>query len=250
MFLFGNFSQVNGDSGNDIELFEVPGVRGCVVANAHPELRQFAEAAVAAGSTHIALATQPCAGGIVQTLLHFGSIPNPASSAALLRGMVCQLALLQSNAMAGNLALLAEAGATWITPAGRVLEVEHCMCEPADAAAAGLTWVDSVSVRPLLAFGAQAGAPAGQETAAGPDIASCSSSFKSGGLLLVVYQLWSFKGQSRDSSRVRQCSAVVRALNPAAADGYKLLHLHEGVMDELATATAEFKALAALQPNL
>lgn len=54
--------QVNGDSGNDIELFEVPGVRGCVVANAHPELRQFAEAAVAAGNTNIALATQPCAG--------------------------------------------------------------------------------------------------------------------------------------------------------------------------------------------
>lgn len=241
--------QVNGDSGNDIELFEVPGVRGCVVANAHPELRQYAEAAVAAGSTHIAIATQPCAGGIVQTLLHFGSVPEVLQPETLLRGMVSQLGLLQSNAMAGNLSLLAEKGATWVTPAGNIVEIQQCTSEqPADAAAAGLTWVDNISARALLQDSHAADAPAGEAAAAAASTNS-NSTYKAGQLLVVTYQLWGFKGQSRDSNRVRQCSAIVHVKDPAAADGYKLLHLHEGVMDESVTATAAFETLAGIKSS-
>lgn len=189
------------------------------------------------------------AGGIVQTLLHFGTAPEVATPSALLRGMVSQLGLLQSNAMAGNLSYLAEQGATWITPAGRVLQIGQCTSEPADAAAAGLTWVDSISARPLQQQ--VAAAPAGEAAAAaGPaDSNHDGSSYKAGQLLVVVYQLWGFKGQARDSSRVRQCSAIVHVRDPAAADGFKLLHLHEGVMDEAATATAAFQALASMKAS-
>ncbi|KAG2496400.1 hypothetical protein HYH03_005627 [Edaphochlamys debaryana] len=80
--------QVNGDSGNDVELFAVPGVRGCVVANAYPELRDWAagagaeQAQASAGAasgpppaSHILLASEPCAGGILQALRAFRSLP-------------------------------------------------------------------------------------------------------------------------------------------------------------------------------
>eukprot|EP00775_Hariotina_reticulata_P009955 gene9955-10110_t len=236
--------QVNGDSGNDIELFEVPGVRGCVVANAHPELREYATAAIAAGRTNIHIASQPCAGGIVETLIKFGSIPTAEQPGSLLRGMVVQLGLLQSNALAGNLSLLAEPGATWVTPAGRVVPVVQCMGEPADAAAAGVTWVDGLDARPLLPEdGAAETAPAAaaDTTATEGDV---EEAVRRGELLVVTYQLWGFQGQARDSGRVRLCTAIIRAKQPAAADGYKLLHLHEGVMAMDCTATARFEALA------
>lgn len=66
---------VCGDSGNDIDLFEVPGVRGVVVSNAHEELRGWA---AAHRSERVFEASERCAGGIVQALRHFGLAPPPA----------------------------------------------------------------------------------------------------------------------------------------------------------------------------
>lgn len=67
---------VCGDSGNDIELFAVPGVHGCMVANAHKELRDWCEAN---GHDRIFAATQDGPGGIFEALHHF-SFPNPAKA--------------------------------------------------------------------------------------------------------------------------------------------------------------------------
>lgn len=70
---------VAGDSGNDIELFAVPGVHGCMVANAHPELRAWC--AEHAGPK-LFQASQDGPGGIFQALEHFGFLtheePRPA----------------------------------------------------------------------------------------------------------------------------------------------------------------------------
>jgi sucrose-6-phosphatase len=62
---------VCGDSGNDRDLFIVPGVVGVAVRNAHPELRAFVEREIGSGNTNILFATRTCAGGIVEALAHF-----------------------------------------------------------------------------------------------------------------------------------------------------------------------------------
>eukprot|EP00887_Chlorella_sp_A99_P002358 scaffold10.g2358.t1 len=59
---------VCGDSGNDIELFAVPGVHGCMVANAHTELRQWCEANL---HDRLFRATENGPGGIYQALHQF-----------------------------------------------------------------------------------------------------------------------------------------------------------------------------------
>ncbi|CAL5220768.1 g2832 [Coccomyxa viridis] len=64
---------VCGDSGNDVELFAVPGVRGCMVVNAHQELKQWCDAHP---SPDLFQATQRCAGGIVEALQHFKLVPQ------------------------------------------------------------------------------------------------------------------------------------------------------------------------------
>jgi len=57
---------VAGDSGNDSEMFNIPGIRGIVVENAQPELL---EATVRAVKFH---ATEVCAAGVLEGLRHFG----------------------------------------------------------------------------------------------------------------------------------------------------------------------------------
>ncbi|CAG9465152.1 unnamed protein product [Pedinophyceae sp. YPF-701] len=65
---------VCGDSGNDVELFEVDGVFGCMVSNAHEELRHFCEREQ--GGRKIHMCQRRCAGGIVETLYQFGLVPQ------------------------------------------------------------------------------------------------------------------------------------------------------------------------------
>lgn len=60
---------VCGDSGNDVELFAVEGVYGCMVANAHAELREWCEAHA---SDTLFKATANGPGGICQAIQHFG----------------------------------------------------------------------------------------------------------------------------------------------------------------------------------
>lgn len=60
---------VCGDSGNDIALFNVPEVRGIMVGNAQPELRQWYEKNAA---DYHYQAKAACAGGILEGLRHFG----------------------------------------------------------------------------------------------------------------------------------------------------------------------------------
>jgi len=60
---------VAGDSGNDIDLFKVDGVMGCIVSNAMPELVKWAKEH---GEQHnIYKATEECASGIIEALDHF-----------------------------------------------------------------------------------------------------------------------------------------------------------------------------------
>ncbi len=50
---------VCGDSGNDVELFAVPGVRGCMVSNAQTELREWCAAHASPNIFQVRMRTRP-----------------------------------------------------------------------------------------------------------------------------------------------------------------------------------------------
>uniref|UniRef100_A0A7I4EZU5 Sucrose-phosphatase n=1 Tax=Physcomitrium patens TaxID=3218 RepID=A0A7I4EZU5_PHYPA len=66
---------VCGDSGNDQELFSVDNVCGVIVANAKDELLQW-HADQVGDKSHIFVATENCAAGIIEAMKHFGLEPN------------------------------------------------------------------------------------------------------------------------------------------------------------------------------
>ena len=65
---------VNGDSGNDVELFAVPGVKGTMVANAHPELREWCNAHASDNIFQVTCRRQ----GHSRGHMSVGALQNPA----------------------------------------------------------------------------------------------------------------------------------------------------------------------------
>ncbi|KXZ53756.1 hypothetical protein GPECTOR_6g673 [Gonium pectorale] len=172
--------QVNGDSGNDIELFTVPGVRGCVVANAYPELREFAARAVGAAKAAaikaveagdcggsqarecaVFEATEPCAGGILQALRHFWSLPPDCFHDA---GASARHADDDAAGGAPGPSLPAQALVVAAAHMSQVADGAVAACgsvaAAAAATAAGGVWLDRVqveAVRPEAVTGASRG---------------------------------------------------------------------------------------------
>ncbi|GBF89226.1 hypothetical protein Rsub_02103 [Raphidocelis subcapitata] len=277
--------QVNGDSGNDAELFLVPGVRGCVVANAHAELLQFyeahkgaggggggaggnrPEAAAAAGSPggggggepgpRMLLASQPCAGGIVEALHAFGSVaeaeaaaaaaaegaegegevgaPGAAAAAAAARRAVVRHiapALAAGGDAAAALSASAAPRAEWIAADGRRVALRaggkraagrHAPEGRGGGGGGAVAWVDALSIAP-------AGAP---------------------GLALARFEAWSFgggggegEGGRRAGDGARAVCALLRVGGGGGGGGFELLSVQETPIAAAHTSAAAILALS------
>lgn len=78
---------VAGDSGNDSSMFQLPGVRGIVVENAHPELLE------AVVPLEVFVSPSSLADGVVEGLDHYGLLPSLPKHRAGLAGLNRQAAL-------------------------------------------------------------------------------------------------------------------------------------------------------------
>ncbi|XP_020114194.1 probable sucrose-phosphatase 1 [Ananas comosus] len=136
---------VCGDSGNDAELFSIPGVYGVMVSNAQEELLQW-HAQNAKDNPKIIHATERCAAGIIQAIGHFRLGPNISPRDSDLKEdnigpayefvkfyMLCEkfrrAEVEMSDSPISNLKSLCDPTAIIIHPSG----VEHTLHESIDA---------------------------------------------------------------------------------------------------------------------
>lgn len=84
-----------GDSGNDLELFEVPGVKACVVSNAHDELLRWCASQPA--SPDVFLAQQRAAAGILEAARHFNFFRHDGPRPEAVHRRRCLIGLLQAQ---------------------------------------------------------------------------------------------------------------------------------------------------------
>lgn len=264
--------QVNGDSGNDAELFEVEGARGCVVANAHEELRAWYEAwrarggeqaaggggggeggggdksvaaAHAAALPRVHLASEPCSGGVLEVLGRFGTADAvarledaEAGDAARAEELRAARRLVVAGLSSAAAARAPTGGATALLADGREVPLRAWAEGAAAAAAADAArqqehqWVDRLRTRHVA-----------------------------DGCVLATFETWSGGGgegggggsQSASAApawrrrpAVRLTTALLRRRRTEGTESgceMEVVHVREGAIEPGATATERLAAL-------